>query len=62
MAIETCQLTGIQTAKLVKCDYCGKKVCYQAIKSQKRKKIDHRYICKACWSDMKKRKAFKSAN
>ena len=27
-----------------------------------RKKIDHRYICKSCWSSIGKRSRFKSAN
>jgi hypothetical protein len=32
------------------------------VKSQKRKKIDHRYICKGCWSSISKRSRYKSAN
>jgi len=62
MPIGTCELTGTRTAKLVKCDYCNRNVSYGAIKSQKRKKVGHRYICKECWGDMKKRGAYKSAN
>jgi superfamily II helicase len=62
MAIETCGRCGNQTAKLVKCDYCSRKLCYSCVKSSKRKKIDHRYICKNCWSSIAKRSMFKSAN
>lgn len=62
MAIETCERCGNQTAKLVKCNYCNRKICNDCIKSQKRKKIDHRYICKGCWSSINKRSMFKSAN
>lgn len=61
MPIETCELSGEQSAKLVKCNYCNKKVSTKHIKSQKRKKVDHRYICKACWSSMPKRSEYKSA-
>jgi methionyl-tRNA synthetase len=62
MSIETCGRCGSQTAKLDKCDYCNRKVCNTCIKSQKRKKIDHRYICKSCWSSIGKRSMFKSMN
>ena len=62
MAIETCGRCGTQSAKLAKCDYCNLNICNSCIKSQKRKKIDHRRICKGCWSNMAKRSAYKSAN
>ncbi len=62
MAIETCEKCGNQTAKLVKCNYCDRKICNSCIRAQKRKKIDHRYICKNCWSNINKRSMFKSAN
>jgi hypothetical protein len=62
MAIETCARCGNQTAKLENCDYCNRIICYPCIKSQKRKKIGHRIICKSCWSSIAKRSRFKSAN
>ncbi|MBD3210862.1 hypothetical protein GF318_05765 [Candidatus Micrarchaeota archaeon] len=62
MAIQTCQRCGAQTAKLYECDYCQKKVCENCLKSSKRKKVGKRYICKSCWSDLEKRKAYKSEN
>ncbi|MFA5091718.1 MAG: hypothetical protein WC483_03960 [Candidatus Paceibacterota bacterium] len=62
MAIETCGRCNNQTAKLVKCEYCNRLLCNSCVKSAKRKKIDHRYICKNCWSNIGKRSMFKSAN
>lgn len=53
---------GNQTAKVRKCDYCDQKICYSCIKSQKRKKIGHRIICKGCWTKLPKRKQYKSTN
>lgn len=62
MVIETCARCGNQTAKIRKCDYCTQNVCYSCVKSQKRKKIGHRIICKSCWTKMPKRRLYKSAN
>jgi len=43
------------------CNYCGRKVCYNCIKSSMRRhKTTRLVICKDCWGDMKKRKAFKN--
>jgi hypothetical protein len=61
MAIRVCERCGGKTAKLDECNYCSKSVCNNCIKSSKRAgKIAKLYICKDCWSNMKKRKAFKS--
>jgi len=62
MAIETCGRCGTQCALLQKCEYCNRAVCVTCTKSSKRKKIDHRYICKSCWSSISKRSMYKSAN
>lgn len=62
MAIQTCKRCGKQTAKFQNCGYCKMKICYSCIKNSKRKKIGKRYICKTCWTDMKKRKKYKSEN
>jgi len=62
MAIQTCKRCGKQTAKLQTCGYCKSKICYSCIKNSKRKKIGKRYICKTCWTDMSKRKKYKSEN
>ena len=62
MAIMVCDRCGAKTAKLDECKYCKKMCCAQCIKSSKRTgKGEKTYICKDCWSDMGKRKAFKSA-
>jgi hypothetical protein len=62
MAIETCARCGNQTAKLQKCDYCDRKICYSCIKSSKRKRVGKRYICKSCWSNITKRSIYKSTS
>jgi len=62
MSIETCGRCGTQSAKLQKCDYCDRNLCNSCIKSQKRKKIGKRYICKGCWGSITKRSMFKGAN
>jgi len=59
--IETCQRCGKQSAKLEKCNYCDRKTCFACIKSSKRKKVGHLFICKDCWNNMKKRKAYEGA-
>ncbi|MBN2477739.1 hypothetical protein JXB01_00430 [Candidatus Micrarchaeota archaeon] len=62
MPVKSCERCGSQSDKMEKCNYCGKVLCYQCIKSQKRVGKTRRYfICKSCWSSMKSRKAFKSA-
>jgi len=63
MAIVTCERCGTQTAKLEKCDHCGKKICVSCIKSSKRskKKTGKLFICKSCWTNIPKRKKFKSS-
>lgn len=44
-----------------KCDYCKKTICFSCVKSsQKNTKTSRLCICKDCWSDMKKRKEFKT--
>jgi hypothetical protein len=58
--IETCERCGNQSAKLERCDYCGRKICYSCIKSSKRKKVGRLYICKDCWGNIQKRKKFKA--
>ena len=61
MPIVTCERCGAQTAKVEKCNYCGKTICYNCIKSQKRvDKTKRYYICKSCWSNLDARKQFKS--
>jgi len=63
MAILTCERCGKQTAKLDKCNYCSKSACVSCIKSARRskKKTGKYFICKTCWSNIPKRKKFKSS-
>jgi hypothetical protein len=43
------------------CNYCGRKICSSCTKSaQTATKIVRLAICKDCWSDMKRRKAYKN--
>lgn len=62
MAILTCERCGKQTAKVNKCDYCTKALCYDCVKSSKTvgKKKDM-FICKSCWSNIPNRTKFKAA-
>ncbi|MEM2909134.1 MAG: hypothetical protein QW590_01405 [Candidatus Bilamarchaeaceae archaeon] len=58
--IETCERCGTQSAKLERCEYCGRKLCLSCIKSSVKKKVGHLHICKDCWGNMEKRALFKS--
>ncbi len=62
MVIMTCERCGSQSAKLEKCRFCGKLVCNSCIKSSKRLRVGRLFICKSCWSDMRKRKEYKSVS
>jgi hypothetical protein len=43
------------------CNYCNRKICFNCVKSQKKiNATDRAYICKDCWSNMKRRKKYKS--
>ncbi|MCL5419998.1 MAG: hypothetical protein M1354_03945 [Candidatus Marsarchaeota archaeon] len=56
-----CERCGADIHKYESCRYCGKKICSNCIKSSRKvSKIVRIVICKSCWSDMKRRKAFKS--
>ncbi len=56
-----CERCGKEIHKNVSCGYCNKKICYSCLKSSKRvTKVEKAFICKDCWSNMKKRKKYKS--
>ncbi len=43
------------------CNYCNRKICNNCMKSSMRvQKVTRLVICKDCWSNMKKRTAFKN--
>lgn len=57
-----CERCGREVYFLEKCDYCGRKVCVGCEKSAKKlSRVRRIVICKDCWTDLRKRKAFKSA-
>jgi hypothetical protein len=57
----TCERCKNEMFKASKCDYCGRKICNNCIKSSERaSKIVRLIICKSCWSNMPKRSAYKS--
>jgi hypothetical protein len=56
-----CERCGKEAYLLEQCEYCNRKVCVACEKSAKKvSRIKRIVICKSCWSDMKKRGAFKS--
>lgn len=43
------------------CNYCGKKICNDCLKSSMRvQKVTRLVICKDCWGNLRKRSAFKN--
>ena len=56
-----CERCRKEIYKYVVCNYCGRKICNDCMKSSQRaSKTNRLVICKDCWSDMKKRKAYKN--
>jgi len=46
---------------LEKCNFCNRKICKNCTKSSKNlSKLERSVICKDCWSNMPKRKRYKS--
>ncbi len=59
--ILTCERCKREEFELERCNYCKKMVCNSCTKSSSRyQKTTRLVICKDCWSDLKKRTAFKS--
>lgn len=43
------------------CNYCSRKICFNCVKSQKKiSPTERAYICKDCWSNVKRRNKYKS--
>ncbi|MCL4381846.1 hypothetical protein M1614_02605 [Candidatus Marsarchaeota archaeon] len=57
----TCERCKTEIYKYLTCNYCSRKICNNCLKSsQKSSKTVKMVICKDCWSDMKKRNAYKN--
>ncbi len=57
-----CEKCSADIHKFETCGYCNKKICNDCVKSSRRvSKTVRIVICKTCWSDMDRRKKFKSA-
>ncbi len=60
---EVCERCGKSVPKLEKCYFCERWVCNGCVKSIRNAyllKKERIVICKDCWTDMEKRKKFKS--
>ncbi|MCD6279635.1 hypothetical protein J7J26_02595 [Candidatus Micrarchaeota archaeon] len=62
MPIMRCERCSKPTYYLTTCTYCGRKICSDCVKSSRiaKKGEGLRVICKDCWTDVKKRKEYKS--
>ena len=57
----SCERCKRETYKPERCNYCKRMICNLCTKSSSRyRKTTRLIICKDCWSNMKKRSAFKS--
>lgn len=57
-----CERCGREIYKHDVCNYCGRKLCVDCVKSSKRKsKVVRLVICKDCWGAMSKRKIYKNS-
>ena len=56
----SCERCKKELYRYIACNYCGRKICESCAKSAQRiAKTKKLVICKDCWSNMTKRKAFK---
>ncbi|MDE1832995.1 MAG: hypothetical protein KGH58_01090 [Candidatus Micrarchaeota archaeon] len=62
MATMVCERCKNEIFKNEKCSYCNRVICFNCVKSSGRfNKTTRLVICKDCWSNMKRRSAFKNA-
>ncbi len=55
-----CERCKNEIYRFVGCNYCGRKICDSCVKSSQRiSKTKKLVICKDCWSNMPKRRAYK---
>ncbi len=56
-----CERCKREIYKSETCGYCNKKICNDCIKSSQRvQKVTRLVICKDCWGNMHRRRAFKN--
>lgn len=61
MPIMVCERCKREIYRFETCNYCGKKIGDECIKSSHRtQKVVRLVICKDCWGDIRKRQAFKN--
>lgn len=57
-----CERCGREIYKYETCNYCGRKIGYECVKSSKSiSKLVRAVICKDCWGKLPRRKQYKSA-
>lgn len=57
----SCEICKREIYKNETCNYCNRKICNNCMKSSQRvQKVTRLVICKECWSNIKKRTAFKN--
>ncbi len=57
----TCERCKAEVYKLERCDYCGRSICFDCVKSSERvTKTSRLVICKDCWSKTELRSMFKN--
>ncbi|MDE1856978.1 MAG: hypothetical protein KGH98_02730 [Candidatus Micrarchaeota archaeon] len=61
MTVRLCDRCKREIYRFETCDYCDRKICDACTKSTYRvQKTTRLAICKDCWSNLKKRTAFKN--
>ena len=57
----SCERCKDEVFKYIACNYCGRDICNNCIKSSARaSKISRLVICKDCWGNLSKRGKFKN--
>ncbi|MCC7552675.1 hypothetical protein KO317_03355 [Candidatus Micrarchaeota archaeon] len=56
-----CERCSAVVHKIEKCNYCDRKICHSCAKSSRKDNTGtRRLICKDCWGEVKKRKAYQT--
>lgn len=57
----SCERCKREIYKNETCNYCNRKICTKCVKSSNRvQKVTRLVICKDCWSNIRRRTAFKN--